>query len=206
MILSDIYKKYKITSNLQTHMLRVASFAWLIIDNFSENISLDKPAILQACLFHDIAKILSFKNVTPEEEIIQAEYAKKYGPIESIATERIVAEIPLSIEAQEIIRMNDMEPFVEKIRRDASSSDYAMKILRYSDSRTSPAGLVTIAGRWEELVQRYPEKRNNPENVEVQELMLSIERQLQENCLLDFSAITQEQIESQILGLLSLDL
>lgn len=193
---SEIYFKYKTTPNLQSHMLRVAGLAKLIVDNLNEAVTVDKNAVIQASLFHDIAKILSFKTVSGVEAEIQNEYKEKYGDNEHIAANTIVAEIPLSSHAQEIIHSNNTKPFLDKIRNIMNSDNYEMKILKYSDSRIAPEGLVTLKGRWDELIQRNPEKKDNTENAEANEIMTTIEKQIQDKCKIDLLAITQKQIDS----------
>ena len=49
----DIYRKYHLPENLQMHMLRVASWSNLIIDNWKGQ-ELDRNAIIRVCLLHDM--------------------------------------------------------------------------------------------------------------------------------------------------------
>ena len=66
MTISSIYTQYNIHPNLQIHMLRVAALAKIIIDNWDGN-PLNEKAIIQACLFHDAAKIIKFKYFEGDE-------------------------------------------------------------------------------------------------------------------------------------------
>lgn len=176
-------------------MIRVAGLAKIILDNLNDSVKIDKPSVLQACLFHDIAKIISFRTVKDDEAEIRKECIKKYGDDEHVAANTIVSEIPLSDHAQEIIQNNNTRPFLDKIRNIMNSNDFEMKVLKYADSRISPDGLVTLKERWDDLVKRYPEKKGDPGNVEANEIMMAIEGHIQSRCGIDLLSIKQEDID-----------
>jgi HD superfamily phosphodiesterase len=195
MKVKDIYAQYKITPSLQAHMVQVAGLAKLIMDNWKDTPEINVRAVLQACLFHDIAKILSFKTFKDNEEMLQAEFIKKYGDDEHAAANKIVEEVGLSGEAQEIIKKNNTKPFLEKIRQIMESNDFEMKILKYADSRVAPQGLVTLKGRWDELLQRRPEKEGDRE---ANEIMTAIEKQIQNVVIMNLADIKQADIDTTI--------
>ena len=60
MLIKDIYKKYLLPRNLQEHMLRVAALSEIILDDWKDGCA-DAHAITTTCLFHDIAKPLTFE-------------------------------------------------------------------------------------------------------------------------------------------------
>src|SRR5436305_1624080 len=57
-LITEIYEKYKIMPNLQLHQLRVAAVAKKISDNLVTQV--DKAAVVEACLLHDMGNIIKF--------------------------------------------------------------------------------------------------------------------------------------------------
>src|SRR5690349_16753955 len=100
----DIYKKYAITPMLQMHQLRAAAVGNLIADNW-KNEKLNKSAVVQTLLIHDMGNIIKFDlDNFPQllgEEIkkidfwkqTQKDFIAKYGVDEHIATQQIAKEI-----------------------------------------------------------------------------------------------------------------
>ena len=77
----EIYKQYHIPRDLQLHMLRVASCANLIIDNW-ENKEIDKKSIIRVCLLHDMGNLAKIKDNPDNDEDfirIRKEYIEKFG-------------------------------------------------------------------------------------------------------------------------------
>ncbi|EKD99463.1 MAG: hypothetical protein ACD_22C00253G0005 [uncultured bacterium] len=194
---SKIYSDYKITPNLQKHMTWVAGVANLIMANWQGEFNYNKKAILHACLFHDIAKIISFKTFKDDEYKLQTEFVAKYGDDEHVACNRIVLEVGLLPDALEMIQKNNIKPFVEKVRGILNSDDYSMKILKYADSRISPQGIVTLKGRFEELQKR---REVNDTGLEKLAMFIEIEKQIQEKISIDLQKIEQKDIEFDIDG------
>ena len=106
MDLQKIYNQYNIPLNLQRHMLRVASLAQIITEDW-QGAKIDQQAIIQACLFHDMANIIKFnfdrpalfeeeQNKTAYWKSIQKKVIKKYGNNLHLATLQICQEISLS--------------------------------------------------------------------------------------------------------------
>jgi len=59
MKVSEIYEKYKIMPQLQTHMLRVAGVASTIVENFEGKI--DRKTIITTALLHDLGNMAKIK-------------------------------------------------------------------------------------------------------------------------------------------------
>lgn len=199
MTANDIYQNYKITPSLQQHISRVAGLAQVIMDGWKGDFPIDKDAVIQACLFHDIAKIISFKTFKDGEKELQQEFIAKWGDDEHLAANKLVAEIGLLPHAQELIIKNNVKPFLEKIRAIMQSTDYEMKIVKYADSRIAPQGLVTLQGRWEELIARRSEKEGD---IEANHIMGVIEDQLQKQTKTDLHAINSKNIDGVVLLIL----
>ncbi len=96
MKVKDVYKTYQTPKSLQEHMLRVASLASILLDNWT-GASLDKDEIVKACTIHDIAKPMTFdlakqasfgmsENDIEKLRLFQIEIRTKYGEQEHQAT------------------------------------------------------------------------------------------------------------------------
>lgn len=144
---------------LQLHMLRVAGVAKIICDNFQKEI--DKESVITASLLHDMGNIIKFKlDLFPKGlkpfglkywEGVRGEFIKKYGPDEHLATIKISEEIGIS---QEIINIvNDLEfSMTKQIDR---SNNLKKKVIKYSDLRVAPSGVLSLEKRLAEARGRY---------------------------------------------------
>lgn len=186
-------------------MLGVAGFAKIVMENLDDSMSVDKEAVIQACLFHDIAKIVNFTKYFDDEEEIKNDFVCKYGADENIAANIIVAEIPLSENAQRISIINNTDSLLEMMESELKSNNYEVKILKYSDSRTAPSGVVSLKERWEDLVKRRPEVVNVVNVKRISEIIFEYEKQIQQKCKIDLSKITQEQVNDQLKHMLELE-
>ena len=203
--LAEAYSGLEIHPNLQEHMLWVAGLAKLIVDNWKDS-PLDEDALVQACLFHDAAKLIKFKTFDEGNnhwEQVRQEYIERYGNSEHEATVAICRLAGVSEKAIDILETKNINPFVERARYIAGSDNFALKILAYCDSRVAPGGLTTLQGRYAELLTRDTGK---VEDREAMELFLEIERQIQAHLDIDLSAVSQEQVNEQGKSLLSLEI
>jgi len=197
--ISDTYKKYKIPSNLQEHMLRVAAVASMICDNFSE--TLPKEEIVTACLLHDMGNIVKFKmNVFPEVfetegleywQKVKDEYTNKYGTNDHIASIEIAKELRVS---ERILKLVDAPSFIGA-PHNASGDDFGMKIVDYSDVRVYPFGVVSIEERFLDLKKRYVQHvADTPERIAFENALREIEKQIFAKCKIKPEDITNESI------------
>ncbi len=69
MKIAEIYEKYKIPPLLQTHMFRVAAVGGLIYQNFTDQNILNKQAIIETLLLHDMGNIIKFKLDNPDNPL-----------------------------------------------------------------------------------------------------------------------------------------
>ena len=197
MTISSIYTQYNIHPNLQIHMLRVAALAKIIIDNWNGN-PLNEKAIIQACLFHDAAKIIKFKYFEGDEEHwkqVQQEMIEKYGDSDHEATIKICEEAGVSKKSINLLKEKNVYPYIDRVRKIANSDDYGLKIVAHCDARISPEGLVSLDDRYKELMQRDRSKKMDDEAKESMGLLLDTQKQIQENMRTNLSVIQPEEVE-----------
>lgn len=159
MIISQIYKKYKIMPMLQEHLYRVTAVAKLICDNWNGKI--DKKEIIYACLLHDMGNIIKFNlGYIPEAvqpkglaywQKIKDEYIHKYGNDEHIATLKIAKEIGIKDKIIELIKAVGFSKSVINYKH----SNFAKKICAYSDHRVTPFGITSLEKRMHEGRKRF---------------------------------------------------
>lgn len=159
MKVQTIYNKYKIMPQLQLHMLRVAGVATVIVDSFNQEI--DKDSVITAALLHDMGNIIKFKlDLYPESlkpkglkywEKVKKDFTNKYGQKEHKATEAIAKDIGVSKNISKLVKNLEFSDS-EKI---AASKDIRKMIIKYSDLRVSPYGVLSLSDRLMETKKRY---------------------------------------------------
>ena len=164
MIITETYRKYKTTQQLQLHQFRVTAVAKQICDNLSINVA--EEAIVKACLLHDMGNILKFEFSYSSEffepegvgywKKIKKDFEKKYGQDEHKATLRITKELGAS---HEVIACIDNIGFL-KINDNYFSGTLEQKICNYADMRASPRGIVSIDERLEDGRKRYQHRKD----------------------------------------------
>lgn len=202
MKVKEIYKELQIPENLQSHMVWVAGLAKEIHDIWIGP-KLNEIALLQACLFHDIAKALSFSERSETQEEIYQKLASKYGKDEHEACNRICEEYGLCPRALEIIKNNNVKPFIKKARYVLKPDDYEHKIFRYSDSRVAPGGVVTLEERTKEFFERNPDREPDTEATRITN---ETENQIQNNTDKDVNLISHSECEKHREFLLNLEI
>lgn len=188
MKISEIYKRYKIPSNLQKHMLMATAMAKLLCENW-KGPSINQEDIVTTMLIHDIGNIakMDFSNYDylPEENRdinywkgVQKDFIRKYGTDDHIATFNIASELKLRPRILWLV-INKIFVHNEMI---AASRDYNLKICAYSDQRTGPNGIVSLKERFDELKTRYGTKAaasiNHPRAKYLIESAFEIEKQV----------------------------
>ncbi len=194
----QIYEKYMVPVNLQKHMLKVAALAKIITDSWLDK-NLDKNSIVDACIFHDIAKPMTFdlkKQVQfgmSQEDIkklknLQERLKNNYGDNEHQATVKICEEIGLSKNAIRFV--NNLEwSYIPKLIKENEIESF---IPIYCDMRISPKGILSLKERLIELKKRTS-KKDYEENLENG---IKLENILKENTSIDPNSITNSQIDS----------
>jgi hypothetical protein len=157
---SKIYAQYGIPLNLQEHMLRVGALASILLDHWIGP-TVNKPAIIETCLFHDITKPLTFdmdrqaQYVKSPEELesirqVHDSLITHYGNDEHQAAIKIFKEIGCLPHSIELI--NNLEwiylPHLLKVNK----LDSLIPI--YCDMRIGPKGILSMPDRLADLQAR----------------------------------------------------
>ena len=200
MKITDVYKKYNIMPNLQTHQLRVASVSKLIIDNLTEPIT-DKKEILTASLLHDMGNIIKFDlTVFPEFlepegfeywNNIRTKFLEKYGDEEHEATEKIAKELNVDDRTYELITSVGFTRSEQVL----ATNDISSMICLYSDQRVGPRGILSIDYRFEEGNKRYKNKYDDSKSNSSFDFLKKIEEFIFTKCKIHPEDITDEAIE-----------
>ncbi len=197
----EIYNKYHLPENLQMHMLRVASCANLIIDNW-KGPNIDKDAILRVSLLHDMGNIVKIPEDFSDDigfKETRKRYFDKYGTNDH--------EINLEIGRKEGLTDKEMKILDGKRSRKneetMKSSSYERKICAYCDQRVAPDGVVGIKERLEDAKERYKDKPlsvwSNEEKANfLIKCSLSIEEQIMQYCTIEPEDINDNSIKGYI--------
>lgn len=200
MTVSQIYTQFGTPEYLQLHMLRVASLASLLLDSWIGD-EIDKKSVLIACLFHDVAKPITFDMSKQEQfvssdkelEVLQRHHDElifKYGAEEHAALLEIFKEFKFDEKSQGIV--NNLEwSLVDKL---LSQNDIESLIPIYADMRISPTGLFSIEKRVLELNKRAPIKN-------LDDLLLSsrtLESEISKHTSIDLSSISNNQLNKKL--------
>lgn len=199
----DVYKEYKIMPSLGEHMLRVASVASLICDNFT--LPIDKQKIIAIALLHDMGNIIKSRlDIFPEFvepeglgywEQVKNDFILKFGNDEHQATVAIINELGLP-ESYAVFANKNRFSMLCAHKND---TDFNVKILHYSDMRVSPHGVMSYEDRQTEARSRYKDFKSGITEKErdmLYECGRAIEKQIFEKCKIKPEDITDESISS----------
>ncbi len=203
----NIYKKYKIMSNLQLHMLRVASVASMISDNWTGQEVIDKEKLITAALLHDMGNIIKIRlehlpELIKDERLeylqeIKKEFILRYGNDEHKATLEILKELNLNEEITYLINGVGHLHFCDQL----NSDNINIKILNYADTRVGPFGILSYEDRMTEVSLRYKQYGNFIGD-EIHEKGVScgreIENQIFANCKIKPVDITEDSCKNMI--------
>lgn len=201
MRIKQIYQQFEIPPNLQEHMLRVAALSEIITSNWT-GVAIDKVAITQACLLHDIAKPMKF-NLSKQAEFgmseadiarlaaLQDRLKTNYRENEHEAAVKITKEVGCKSEA--VMLVDNLE--WEYIPRLLACNDLQSLIPIYCDMRIAPRGIMPLTDRLNEL------KNRDHDSDSIDDLMkagLELEKVLQNYVTIDLNQITDDQITSKL--------
>lgn len=208
MKVKDIYQQYMTPKALENHLLWVAAFAEILLENWKGQ-PIDKNAIITCCLFHDIAKPINFDLTKQaqygmsEEDIeklamLQKQIKEKYGNVEHHAAVMICKDIGLSDAAVTLVDHLEWEYTPKWI----AQNDIASLIPIYCDMRISPQGILPLETRINELYERVGGENYHMDmqNGKAMEPIIA------EQVLIDVNGITQEQIAAKVEALLNLEI
>lgn len=165
MKIRDLYAKYQIMPQLETHMLRVSGVGKIIAEHWRGKC--DVQLVTDLCLLHDMGNIVKFdlsglvdkKFYGKFEDLghwqeVQKEFWHKYGKNAQIATVEILKEAKLDRYIPYIIEEERLY-FSEPTDVDLEKSKLESIILMYADCRVTPTGVVSYRERIDDLKARY---------------------------------------------------
>ena len=210
MNIAKAYKKYSTPKNLQEHMLRVAALSKIIVDNWNGP-AINKPAIITACVIHDIAKPVMFDlskqaqfGMTQKEisdlyklqEIIKT----KFGTDEHSATVEMCKDLRAGKDVIKILENIEWE-FIPRLLK---NNNFEPLVGIYCDMRISPDGIHKMADRFENLSKREGPGYHDFEQVTHDGNIL--EQTIQENVKIDLNSITNAELNPLFPELLNLEI
>jgi hypothetical protein len=217
--IKQIYTTYNVPPNLQQHMLRVAAFSKMIIENWKVGNPINEEIIVKSCLLHDLGNIMKFDfDNFPEllgDEIVNLDYwkgikrkmAEKYGKDEDKATVNMVKELGIGGEILFIVENWGFKNFT-RIER---SDNWNWKIAVYADHRISPDGITSLRQNFENKQSRYKVSKHDASHISEDAMTLfnsalQVESSILPNTTTNLYNISTEKID--ILGntLLGLEL
>ena len=200
-----IYEQYMIPQNLQEHMLRVASLADIILTNWT-GLQIDKEAIITTCLFHDIAKPMSFNlakqaafgmNSTDILRLkkLQEFLKSEFGEDEHRATVKIYEK--LNVRPKVIALIDNLE--WSNISKLLKNNDTESLMPIYCDMRIGPNGILSLNDRLYDLKVRTNQndyEKNVANGTDT-------EKMIQQNCAINIDSVNDQQIQKRFETLLN---
>jgi hypothetical protein len=183
----QIYRELYVPSNLQKHMLWVASIANQILDSWIGPF-IDKTRLTRVLLLHDIGNIVKIEvtNELADSLGVTTDLLANYKEtlIQRYGLDDHVISIGLS--RQIGLRDDELELMNEKIfiRNEETmlSKNYERKIGAYADQRAAPDGVRPLVDRLMEAKGRYRDKpgssMNNPKTDLLIDCAIQIEKQI----------------------------
>jgi len=197
MQIKQLYKKYHIMPQLETHMLRVAGITKIITSEWKDKTVANKCVNL--CLLHDMGNMAKFKlseDLEKEWGERQREFWAKYGHDAHDATVMILEEMGL-IEYRDLI-LEESDLFNNILEMDDFSGVSLPAILTlYADCRVAMEGVVSIEERIEDLERRYQRPRSD------RIWAPKLEKYVQSLTKVDVVAISEADVESHFDELLT---
>lgn len=168
----ELYKRYRVMPQLETHMLRVAGVAEIVTKDWSD----DETAreCVAACLTHDLGNIVKFDLAHPLVPIdnldywqgVQREDRERYGRDAVLATQAMLTEAGLGQYADYL--SEEDRTFNSPVAPDWDKISRPALLILYADLRVAPSGVVTLEQRTNDLARRYGKVR--PESAWSKEL------------------------------------
>lgn len=190
-------------------MYQVTAFGLYVAHHLDPEIHVDIHILTKTNLLHDMGNIIKF-DFSPHRTVgipageipywkeVQSEFVEKYGVDEDVATDAIAAELGVEQDVLDILSQHG----IQKAEIALSTNDWNIKIIRLSDERIGPHGVVTLDDRYQDLIKRYENKKHDLSDTgyinKRRELMTRLETQIQEKCSIDLQNITTADIEPYI--------
>lgn len=204
----EVYKKYKIPSNLQLHMLRVTSVGEFI-STAVHSISLDQKSVITALLLHDMANIFKIdieKSLDmfdmDERDVnywkkVKEEMMNTYGTELHQATFKIAQEVGVNQRVLYLIENLGSS----NLSHTVDNNDWEQKIVTYSDFRVGPWGYLSVDERFDDIIDRYKDRWNSQHIIDSTNKKrrdcLRIESQLEKKFNLSLADLPNDQLDIQ---------
>lgn len=197
----DIYEKFGIPPNLQSHMLRVCGIVYHIQKHWTGQ-AVDWDMTKRVALLHDLGNIVKFdfekhpefledeqKNIERWKQV-QSEVIQKYGADDDEVTKKMLEELGASPELIEIIFSKRFANSVEV----KNSDNWTLKLLYYADLRTLPFGIGSLEERISDIQGRMPKYTKRPDFASLVDACRGIEKQVAQNIDIPVSEINATSV------------
>lgn len=197
----EVYEKFKISPNLQDHMLRVCGIVEYIQKHWIGE-AVDWNLTKKIALLHDLGNIVKFdfdkhpeflgeeqKNVEYWKGV-QSEIIKKYGSDDHEAIKKMLNELGIDEKSKEIIFSKRFGNSVAV----KNSDNWVLKIMYYADLRTLPNGIGSLEDRISDVKDRMPKYTTRPDFDSLVDSCRGIEKQLQPNLNVSVEEINDSNI------------
>ncbi|MFA6501864.1 MAG: HD domain-containing protein [Parachlamydiales bacterium] len=207
MKISEIYKKFGVSPNLQEHMERVFGVVSLIEKHWKGAEIVNWNLTKKMALVHDIGNVVKFDFINHPEFLedeqknieywkrVQAEMIARYGSDDNEATKMILTE--LGIEPK-IVEDVYNKRFVNSVHTSQSGS-MSLKILYYGDLRALPLGIGTLEERIGEIRKRYTNYASRSDFEDLVNACNKIEKEIQGKVDFSVNEIDNKSINQALL-------
>ncbi len=193
MKIRQIYERFEIMPQLQTHMLRVAGIAKLITHDWDDREI--AAACIKTCLLHDMGNMAKFilnNPIIPIDNLDywiqnQKKFWQKYGHDAHAATDTILKEMGLDVYArylEEEGAIYSIDPTLQDFQR----AKLPVIILLYADLRVATDGVVPLQTRIDDLAHRYGKSRAE------QKWGVMLEKHIQTLCNIKVDEIVESDV------------
>lgn len=204
--IQDLYIECQIMPNIAVHMYKVAAVADIINEHFKPLI--DKKTIIDACLLHDIGKIVDIdlkkfpEFVEPEGlahwENVKKSFIDKYHTVkEHDATLAIATDLGVNFGVLEILHIASyLETMTVK-----ESKEHEKMIALYADMRVGVNGVTTLQERLDDLHIRYkthPSSISEERRAVIENALKEIEEEIFKNTDITPDFITDALVTERI--------
>ena len=168
--INSIYQRFRIPPSLQRHMQRVTAVGKVICEHWNGP-QLNEEEIVAILLIHDVGNIVKIDFETEQGlkmigndaqrleywKQVKREIIEKYGKDDHEVTKRMVMELGISSRLQFLMENKE----INRVKFVFQSSDWELKIISYADQRVGPFGTVSLKDRFDDLKQRYGNKKES---------------------------------------------
>jgi len=197
----SIYSRFPVHRALQEHMYRCAAFAELIADNWKGPV-LDRPALIAYMLVHDLGNIVKcdFEAYAFYGDDVRSDpnswkrrkrvTMTKYSDQARRVTLAFLHDLGVDNRVMDLVVKQDQGEERSVV------PDWECKVGTYSDMRIGPSGVVTLAERVADLLQRRAERKfTNKEDA--QKVFDPVSREILEREVASQCTIPMEKIDDR---------